>query len=171
MPTKLEQEKKYLIKPISSWEDLSSLLEDLVDIKRISQSYLVADKGEQAARVRKTIEGIGDNKKVVFHYNKKKPLDTGVHKETEREISEKEYKQYLKDSNPSKCEVHKTRFVFKWHDQTFELDLFKGHLKGLAILEIELSDIDMKVNIPPFLTVIKDITSEKKYSNFNLADK
>jgi CYTH domain-containing protein len=94
-----------------------------------------------------------------------------VHEETESEITEKEYNQALKRANPDKCAVEKTRFVFKWHDQVFELDLFKGHLKGLAILEIELKDKDDTVELPPFLKVIKEVTKDKKFTNFSLADK
>ena len=94
-----------------------------------------------------------------------------MHKEKEHEISEKEYEASLKKADPKKCAVEKTRFLFKWHDQVFELDLFKGHLKGLAILEIELEDIDMPVELPSFLKVIKDVTGDKKYSNYSLADK
>lgn len=170
--TKLEIEKKYLVKPISSWADFSNLLEGIIDVKRISQTYMTPEKGQQAGRIRKTVEGLTGDTDTVYHYNRKKPTgDTGVHEETEYEISKKEYEQYLKKSDPQKCEVQKTRFVFKWHDQVFELDLFKGHLKGLAILEIELDDKDDTVELPEFLKVIKEVTKDKRFTNFALADK
>ena len=172
MATKLEIEKKYLVSPPNSWINFSNLLDGVVDVKRISQTYLVAEKGQQAARVRKTVEGLTGETNTVYHYNRKKPTgDTGVHEETEHEISKKEYEQSLKKSDPKKCEVQKTRFVFKWHDQVFELDLFKGHLKGLAILEIELGDKDDTVELPEFIKVIKEVTSDKRFTNFALADK
>jgi CYTH domain-containing protein len=172
MTTKLEIERKFLVKLPKSWSDLAEMFDDIVDVKRIIQQYLTPEKGQQAARVRKTVEGLGGHTTTVYHYNQKKPTgDTGVHEETEREISEKEYQKYLKHSNPEKCAVEKTRFVFKWHDQVFELDLFKGHLKGLAILEIELGDKDDKVELPPFLRVIQEVTKDKRFTNFSLADK
>ena len=171
MPTKLEKERKFLIKLPSSWSSIAELFEYLVDVKRITQTYLVAEKGEQAARVRKTVEGPTGNTTTVFHYNQKKPVETGVHEEKEHEISEKEYEKALKKANPEKCAVEKTRFVFDYHDQTFELDLFKGHLKGLAIMEIELDDMDDTVELPPFLKVVKEVTKDKKFTNFALADK
>lgn len=171
MPTKLEKERKFLIKFPSSWSSLAELFEYLVEVRRITQTYLKAEKGEQSARVRKTIEGPADDTKTVYHYNQKKPVETGVHEETEREISDKEYEKYLKKSNPEKCAVEKTRFVFEYHDQVFELDLFKGHLKGLAIMEIELDDMEDTVELPPFLKVIKEVTEDKKFTNFSLADK
>lgn len=172
MTTKLEIERKFLVKLPQSWSDLAEMFDDIVDVKRIIQQYLSPKNGEPAGRVRKTVEGLGGDTKTVYHYNQKKPTgDTGVHEETEREISEKEYQKYLKDSSPDKCAVEKTRFVFKWHDQVFELDLFKGHLKGLAILEIELGDKDDKVELPPFLRVLKEVTKDKRFTNFALADK
>jgi CYTH domain-containing protein len=171
MPTKLEKERKFLIKLPTSWSDLAELFEYLVDVKRITQTYLKAEPGEQAARVRKTIEGPADDTTTVYHFNQKKPVETGVHEEKEHKISDKEYEKALKKSNPEKCAVEKTRFVFDYHDQTFELDLFKGHLKGLAIMEIELKDMKDTVELPPFLKVVKEVTKDKRYSNFNLADK
>lgn len=172
MGTKLEIERKFLVKFPTSWSDMAELFDGIVDVKRISQTYLKPDPGEQASRVRKTVEGLSGDTETVYHRNQKKPTgDTGVHEETESEINEKEYNKALKESNPDKCAIEKTRFVFKWHDQVFELDLFKGHLKGLAILEIELDDKDDKVELPPFLRVIKEVTKDKRFTNFSLADK
>lgn len=172
MGTKLEIERKFLVKFPTSWSALAELFDGIVDVKRISQTYLTPEPGEQASRVRKTVEGLSGDLDTVYHFNQKKPTgDTGVHEETEHEISEKEYNKSLKKANPSKCAVEKTRFVFDWHDQTFELDLFKGHLKGLAILEIELEDKDDKVELPPFLKVVKEVTKDKSFTNFSLADK
>lgn len=172
MATKLEKEHKFLIKSPTSWADFAELLNNIIDIKRISQTYLKPEPGEQAARVRKTVEGLSGDTDTVYHYNKKKPTgDTGVHEETEREISQKEYESSLRNANPEKCTIEKTRFVFKYHDQVFELDLFKGHLKGLAILEIETNDMDAPVELPLFLQLIKEVTKEKKFNNFSLASK
>jgi CYTH domain-containing protein len=171
MTTKLEQEKKFLVKFPTSWSALAELFDGIVDVKRISQTYLKPEPGEQAARVRKTIEGLSGDTNTVYHYNRKKPVETGVHEETEHKISQKQYEEYLKKANSEKCAIDKTRFVFKWHDQIFELDLFKGHLKGLAILEIELEDIHDKVELPTFLPLIKEVTKDKRFSNFSLADK
>lgn len=171
MVVQKESERKFLIEFPKSWSTLAELLDCVVDVKRITQSYLEPEDGEQAARVRKTVEGLSGDTDTVYHYNQKTPIETGVHKEKEYEISEKEYEKHLKNSNSEKCAIEKTRFVFKWHDQVFELDLFKGHLKGLAILEIELEDINMSVELPPFLKVIKEVTKDKRFNNFSLADK
>lgn len=171
MSTKLEIEKKFLVKFPKSWIDLSKLFDNLIDIKRISQTYLKPIGDEPSARVRQTKEGLIGETNTVFHFNKKKPVDSGVHEEEEREISKKEYEKYLPDARPDKVTLEKTRFVFKFNDQVFELDVFKGPLKGLAILEIELKSKNDKVELPPFLQVIKDVTKDKNWNNFSLASK
>lgn len=171
MSVHLEKERKFLVKFPSSWSALAELFDGIIDVKRITQTYLKPEPGEQAVRVRKTVQGLSGETETVYHYNQKKPVETGVHQETEREISQQKYEQYLKQANPEKCAVEKTRFVFKWHDQVFELDLFKGHLKGLAIMEIELDDIHDKVELPNFLPLIKEVTKDKRFNNFSLADK
>ncbi len=170
MTTKLEIERKFLVKFPTSWSTLSEMFDGLVDVKRISQTYLVPKGKEPAARVRKTVEGLTGDTKTVYHFNQKKPVESGVHEETEREIGQSKYETYLENANPKKSSVEKTRFVFKFNDQIFELDVFKGSLKGLAILEIELESKDDKVELPPFLGIVKEVTDDKKYTNFALAD-
>ncbi len=171
MVQKLEIERKFLVKFPTSWSALSKMFDQLVDVKRISQTYLSAKDNEPAARVRKTIEGLTGDTQTVYHYNKKNHISTGVHKELEKEISKSEYEKMLKKCDPNKTSVEKTRFVFKFKDQTFELDVFKKALSGLAILEIELENKKNKVVLPDYLKVIKEVTEDSRYNNYSLADK
>jgi len=173
MTTQLEIERKFLVEFPTSWSALAEMFDDLVDVKRISQTYLKAKgKDEQSGRVRKTVEGLTGDTETVYHYNIKQPTGSaGVNEETEKEIDKEEYENLLKEQRPDKNTVEKTRFVFKYNDQTFELDVFKGPLKGLAILEIELKSEDETVELPPFLSIIEEVTKDKKFNNFSLADK
>jgi CYTH domain-containing protein len=171
MTKNLEVERKFLVQFPSSWEALSELFDDLIDIWRIDQVYLKPVGKEPCARIRKTIKGLSDNKEIDYHYNKKEFVESGVHEETEHLISKNKYEKYLKDVHPDKVPIEKTRFVFRYHDQIFELDVFKGRLKGLAILEIELKNKNDRIEIPPFLKVIEEATTDKRFNNFSLADK
>ncbi|CAB4196854.1 CYTH domain containing protein [uncultured Caudovirales phage] len=169
MSTKLEIEKKFLVKFPTSWSTLSEMFDELIDVKRISQTYLKSKDGDPASRVRKTVEGLTGDTETVYHFNQKKPVEAGIHEETEYEINKSKYENHLKEADPSKVEVQKTRFVFDYNDQVFELDVFKGPLKGLAVLEIELEDKDVPVELPPYLKIIKEVTKDKRYSNYELA--
>lgn len=146
------------------------MLDNLDSIKRIEQVYLKPIKGDPAARIRKTVEGF-KNKKTYFDINQKKQIGTAVNKEKEKKISEQEYKKFLSHKDPNKKMVSKTRMIFNFKNQVFELDIFKDYLKGLLILEIELEDEKQKVEIPTFLKVIKEVTDDEKFNNFNLSDK
>lgn len=171
MAKKLEIERKFLVKFPKSWIELSQLMDNVVDVKRISQQYLLPKGEEPAARVRKTVQGLTGDTDVVYHYNKKKTVEKGVLEETEHEISKSEYERRIKEADPKKVEINKTRFVFKYENQIFELDLFKDALAGLAILEIELKDKSDKVDLPPFLKIFKEVSHDKRFNNFSLADK
>lgn len=171
MVTNLEIERKFLVQPPKSWSALEELFDGLIDVKRISQNYLKAEPGEEAARIRKTVEGLTGDTNTVYHYNHKDFVEAGVHEETEYEISKDKFETLLKKNHPDKSSLEKTRFVFDYNDQTFELDVFKGGLKGLAILEIELKNKKDKVELPPFLNIIKEVTQDERYTNYSLADK
>lgn len=165
----IEVERKYLVK-FDDWNQVFNLLNDVLTIKRIEQVYLKPlNKDSFAPRVRKTIEGF-KNKKTYFDINQKKPAGSIAHKEKEKKISENEYKKFLKHKDPSKRFINKTRIVFKYKNQTFELDIFKDKLSGLAILEIELDHKHEDIQLPPYLKIIKEISEDDKFNNFNLSD-
>lgn len=168
---KLEIEKKFLVNFPTSWSDLAEMFDGLIDVKRITQTYLKKEGKEPSARIRKTVEGLTGDTETVYHYNQKKLVEAGINKETEYEISEGKYNKLLKNIHPDKVTLEKTRFVFDYNDQVFELDVFKGALKGLVILEIELKNKNQKVELPPFLKIIEEVTKDERFNNFELASK
>lgn len=60
---------------------------------------------------------------------------------------------------------------FLYHNQYFELDIFvePEWLKGLTLLEIELTEENDKVDIPPWLGKITEVTADPIYKNYHLA--
>lgn len=165
----IEIERKYLVK-FESWQQLFSLLENIVAIKRIEQIYLSKNKTESSSRIRKTVEGF-KNKKIYFDINHKSKIDNLSRKEKEKRISESEFNSLLKYKDNSRLVIKKTRILFNYKDQLFELDLFKDKLSGLVILEIELDKRNEKVNLPPYFKVLKEVTKEEKFNNYHLSDK
>ena len=152
----LEIEKRYLCNA----KDLIQYLqknEISYIIQKLEQFYLIAKPGE-TLRYRKE-----DNK-----YLKNQKFGNGlIREEKEKEISKKEYLK-AKAKNRGGV-IKKDRVKFILNNNLYELDIFKGPLKGLAILEIEFKDIysandfDIPSSIKPF--IIKDITNESIYSN------
>lgn len=88
--------------------------------------------------------------------------------EREEEITRHDYLGYLERRDPACAAIAKVRRVFLYENQTFELDLFP-FWSDRAILEIELSDEQVPVDIPPFIHVIREVTDDIRYKNHSIA--
>ena len=58
---------------------------------------------------------------------------------------------------------------FIWKGQYFELDRFLKPDNGLMILETKGVADNETVNFPPFIKVLRDITGQTNYFNYNIA--
>ena len=162
-PAPLEIEKKFLIqKP--DFAELSKHIN--FSEQQIIQTYL-CDTGNGVER-RIRMRGVeGD---YTFFYTEKKFIRSGVRVETERKISEREYINYLMQTDCQKRQIRKTRYCFIYNNLYYELDVYP-FWDDKAILEIELSSEASKFDIPDFIKPIKDVTCNPAYSNFMLASK
>lgn len=84
--------------------------------------------------------------------------------ELEYSIPIKDAKKLLKLTN---IKVEKTRYLYPFEGKTWEIDIFLGANKGLAMAEIELKSIKEKFKKPDF--VLKEVSLENKFSNAQLA--
>lgn len=64
-------------------------------------------------------------------------------------------------------EIIKKRFVFTYLRRQFELDVFPD--SRIMILEVELDDEKQLFAVPPFVDIIKEVTDDADYYNFNMA--
>ena len=104
------------------------------------------------------------------HTNKKR-ISENEQLETERQISSNLYTSLLQQADPYRSTIMKLRKSFIWKGQYFELDNYLEPMTGLMILETKGVADDEDVKFPPFLKVVKDITGNKDYYNYNLAIK
>ena len=158
----LEIERKFLV--------ASAPMEWPVHYKdsNIVQVYLnPRDKRVTSERVRMRIPF--DGGPVVYTHTKKVRVTDGVHEEDEREISKRSYTRLLARGFYPPRIISKTRRVFDCAGHTFELDTFIDPLRGLMILEVELPSMDTPVELPPFLSIVREVTTEPKYTNAALA--
>ncbi len=163
IPEPLEIEKKFLIEKPSP-EVLDNL--EFCSKTHITQTYLNAYDNDTERRVRKR----GNEKDgYAYFYTEKTSIGDGERIERESKISEEQYNAYLADKDNSKNVIEKDRYCFLHDNQYFELDTYPFDDKKAA-MEIELNTINDKVNIPPFIKVIKDVTNMPGYSNNELAD-
>jgi CYTH domain-containing protein len=63
-------------------------------------------------------------------------------------------------------DIIKTRHYVRHGDHIWEVDEFHGLNSGLIVAEIELSSVDEKYELPPWVDV--NVTADKRYTNANL---
>ena len=159
IPVPLEIERKYLIRRMKP-KDLPVAYQEI----EIEQHYLKSDS-EEEMRLRKR----GQNEHFVYYLTSKRQSKPGVRIETERMISRKEFDILLKLKDPNFNPIIKKRYCFIWENQYFELDIIEREPMNFHLLEIELTEEQDSVKIPPFIKVLEDVTTKKDFSNYELA--
>ena len=157
LPKPIEEERKYIV------EVTGTLPDDCIE-SDIVQTYLTTEPGNEVRLRKRGWQG----KYVYVHTTKKLSSDT-EQVVTERQINNSMYEMMLGLADPTRSNIHKLRRSFIWKGQYFEIDTFLDKLEGLVILETKGITKNEPVKFPPFLKVIRDITGEKDYYNYNLA--
>ncbi len=159
-PEPLEIERKFLIE----YPNLKKL-EDLPNCSKvdITQTYLKSsDDVERRIRAR----GIDGN--YIYYLTEKKNISGLKRVEIERKLTQDEYLQLLMEADNRFHTIHKTRYCLSESNQYFEIDIYPEWNKQ-AIMEIELREENEKINIPPFIKIIKEVTDDRKYKNYQMA--
>ena len=151
----MEIERKWLIDKDNIPYELERL-----ESQEIIQAYI---SFSPTIRIRKIVN---TDKNILTIKNKSK--DNGLSREEyEIEISDEQFSNLIR-----KCEgkiISKTRYIVKEDNHKLEIDIFHGDYEGLAYLEIEFEDVESAKNYPDPDWVIKDVTSDGRYSNASLA--
>ncbi len=160
-PVPLEQEDKFLIGPFNP---------SVIPVKwiesKIVQDYLVSPKTGEEHRVRARTDTEGG---ASYYYTVKRSISPGVRAEEERMITHREYEAFRRLRDPEKYTIKKRRICFFWREQFFEVDLFEEPISGLALMEVERTDRTPKLELPPFVTVRRNVTDEFEYTNIGIA--
>lgn len=161
IPVPLEIERKFLCEPVHI-----SQLPNGAQVINIVQVYLMSAP-DVVARVRQR----GQYGSYTYYRTEKRQVSPGVVSEIERMITEEEYLLSLQFQHPDTLAVHKTRTCFIYNNQYFELDcIVRRNDVPLYVLEIELTKENSVCELPPFITVIKEVTANQLFSNRALAE-
>lgn len=160
MPAHLEIERKFLIEApdpvwLAAWPGSSRA--------EIVQTYLTTADGSEA-RVRRWRDETGTR---LFH-TVKRTVSALTREETEREISGEEYRALLKQADPARHPLSKTRWRLPWKGLVLEIDLYP-FLAPQALLEVELPREDTQPELPPPLRIIREVTGDPAWKNAALA--
>ena len=158
MKQPLEIERKYLI----AYPDTEVLRPRCRDVFEIEQTYLRAAPGI-TARVRRRV-----GEKEEFFYTEKERLSDLTHVERERVISCEEYEQLLTTRDEKAMTIRKTRYCLPHEDFVFEIDVYP-FWQNVAVMEVELDREDQAFTLPDGITVIREVTDERRMKNAALA--
>jgi CYTH domain-containing protein len=156
----LEIERKFLITyPSLSW------LEEQPGARKaeLEQTYLTSD-GSCSRRVRLWREGA----ELHCYRSVKRAVSDMTRIEEEDEISAEEYRRLLAEADPERRPVRKTRWCLPYVGHVLEIDLFP-FWSTQAVLECELESEDEAFSLPPELTVLREVTGDRRYLNSVLA--
>lgn len=146
----IEIERKFLVDK-EKWGQV-----DKNDRSLFRQGYILSDP-EKTIRVRLT------DKEAFLTI---KGLSVGASRpEFEYSIPKADAQQLL--DNFCGSEISKIRYFIMHDGKLWEVDEFLGQNEGLIVAEIELESEDEEFSLPAWID--KEVTSEKKYSNSNLA--
>ena len=154
-----ETERKYLIE----YPDLDLLAERSTRVKNITQTYLCSAK-EGDRRVRASEE----KGKITYTFTEKRKLTAITRLEDEREITKEEYEALLLTADAEFFPVIKTRYCVPAGKRIAEIDVYKN-ISDFAICEVELESEDEEVTLPDCVTLVREVTGEKRYSNRQIA--
>ena len=158
----MEIERKFLVDP-----RLPIPREALLDEFRISfeQVYLaVNDPFEERVRKRTVDSGVS------YHHARLNRIRAGVREVEENEIDGAEYAQLCARRDPRRQIIIKDRTCFVWRARFFELDdIYQPATRACRMLEVQVSDEDESVDLPDFLTVVREVTHVREFTNSSIA--
>ena len=156
----IETERKFIIKK----PDVDRLRTCTgYTVSNITQTYLSSIEGI-TERVRKRVYA----DKTVYTHTKKVRVSRLSSIEDESEVSESEYRKLLLKIKRGTHSVVKERHTFVLSGVTFEIDIYPEWERS-CIMEFELESEDERVEIPEFISVIREVTGDVSYSNAAMA--
>ena len=129
----------------------------------ITQTYLKSSDG-----VERRLRSRGIDGDYVYYLTEKKKISNIKRIEVERRLTQEEYLKLLNEADNKLHTIHKTRYCLTENNQYFEIDVYPEWDKE-AIMEIELSSEDEKISPPESIKIIKEVTNDEKYKNYNMA--
>lgn len=96
-------------------------------------------------------------------------ITKGNNKKSTISISAEEYIDELDNKMPDRNPIIKYRYSFIYHSVYYKIDIFED--KDFSILEVDLLNSHETVHFPSFIEVLKDISDDPNYKNYNLSKK
>ncbi len=160
-PTPMEIERKYLIARPNL-----RLLEEKPNCERVDiiQTYLKADEDAEEVRIRQR----GANGNYIYYKTRKKKVSDLKRVEEETRLSQEEYLALMVQADPAFRPIHKQRYCLSENGLYYEIDVYP-EWQDKAIMEIELHSEEQEITFPEGIEVVREVTGDATYSNYELA--
>ena len=156
----IEIERKYLVRMPSL--DALRAMEDYAQ-SDIEQIYLASPDGSTHRIRRRTLATHTQYTETV-----KQRIDARRAYEDEHEIDEQEYARLKAERDPTRRVICKVRHTFVYKNQLFEVDVYP-FWSSQCVVETELSDPNAAPPFPACLTVLREVSEDRRYSNAALS--
>ena len=157
LPQPVQQERVFRVEIVGELPECSE--------SEITQTYLVADPNSEVRLCRKQFSG---GKVINLHRSRKRISDTQII-ETERKVDNNLYEQMLQQADPYRATIKKRRQSFIWKGKFFEIDTYCAPIGDLVMLEAKGVLEQEKIDFPPFVKILEDVTGNNRYLNYNIA--
>ncbi len=157
-PEPMIEKRKYLI----AMPDAAALAEKYnAAALEMMQTYLCATSPAVERRIRQQKNGAD----YLYFYTEKHTMPDGAKWVTEKPISGKEYVRYLMEGDNTLHSVRKTKYRFVFAGCRHEIDIYPFSGDRAVLFQYGSGNADM----PPELTVIREVTGDPAYKNRRLA--
>ena len=158
----VESFKKYLVEVDDEiLEKIKS--ETSYSTSHIVQHYLTSPNGIER-RIRKRER----NGSLLYSFSEANYLSTNERIKVDRVLSERQYYDYGAEVDQSLNVIDKQRYSFFKNNNFCKLDVFDfDSTKGL--LSVQIPDDRKEIVLPEYIKVIKDVSDDVNYKNYNLA--
>ena len=153
-------ERKYLIR----YPDMAAL-EAMPNCEKIHivQTYLQSHDGTEI-RIRQR----GRKGKYLYFRTEQRRVSEIGRTTVERRITQEEYMEFLMEADPARKPVRKTRYCLTENNRYYQIDIYPEWTKQ-AVMDLDLHTEDEAVVFPACIDVIREVSGEKKYSNYAFA--
>ncbi|KAJ6217135.1 hypothetical protein RDWZM_008292 [Blomia tropicalis] len=139
----------------------------------VVHDYLVSSNFKVQSRLRKR----GQNGNWSYQHTVRRSDDRPNSQQVElrRQISHRDYVTMLAQRDDAHHTIYKKRRCFLWQQTYFQLDIYQmsgnSRCSGLILLELYSTHSldELKSKLPPFLTIVREVTDEKEYSMYQLS--
>ncbi len=160
-PVPLKSHRKYLIRK-PSLEELQKHVD--CSVSQTMQTYL----NQLQPGVERKILQVGHDGAFVYYYSERKPLPNSEIIEPEEHIDEKKYLLLLMEADTRFHQLSCKQVCFLYRNQNFRIDLYPFSDEK-AILHVELTTESEHIQIPDFLSIIREVTDDPSYRNYAIS--